>query len=158
MLSFVRDYWERKRGTRAMPTRHDISPAQLKPQLPHILLVDVIDGGKDFRYRLIGTQLRQFFPGDPTGRVMSEVLAPFGAASVEATLGSYRGVMQKRAPMRITGSGSWFAQSPKYFDSMLTPLSDDGETINMIFGAFLFEWDNDGQYQPGGQMMGLMTR
>ncbi|MBI3676728.1 MAG: PAS domain-containing protein [Proteobacteria bacterium] len=136
VLASVRDYWRGKRGARAMPARRDIAPAQLKQQLPHILLIDVIEGGTDFRYRLIGTYLRQFFPADPVGRLMSEVIAPFGASSVEATLDAYRGVIEKRAPVRVTGSGAWYAQNPKYFDAMLAPLSDDGEAVNMIFGAF----------------------
>ena len=159
MLAFVRDYWLAKRGSRTMPGRLDISPAQLKSQLPHILLIDVIDGGADFRYRLTGTQLRPFFPNDPVGKLMSQAIEPFGAASVEATLATYRAVIRKREPMRVTGSGAWFAQNPKYFDAMLAPLSDDGETVNMIFGAFLFDWDSEGLYQPGlGQIFSLMTR
>ena len=160
MLASVRDYWSKKCGARAMPARQDISPAQLKAQLPHILLIDVVEGGADFRYRLIGTYLRQFFPVDPVGRLMSEVIAPFGASSVQATLEAYRGVMRKRAPVRISGSGAWYAQSPKYFDAILAPLSDDGEAVNMIFGAFLFEWDSTGQYQyqPHASLLALMTR
>jgi hypothetical protein len=47
-LSFVRDYWLDRRGARSMPGRNDISPAQLKAQLPYLLLADVVDGGRIF--------------------------------------------------------------------------------------------------------------
>jgi hypothetical protein len=160
VLNFLRAYWLNKRGERRLPSRHDISPAELKSQLPFVLLIDVVEGGEDFRYRLTGTYLRQFFPADPVGRLMSQVLAPFGTSSVQATLEAYRRVMRASAPVRITGSGAWYAQNPKFFDAMLAPLSDDGETVNMIFGAFLFEWDEKGQYQyvPSAPLFGLMTR
>jgi hypothetical protein len=146
-LSFVRDYWLTRRGGRSMPRRSDISPAQLKAQLPHILLADVIDGGADFRYRLVGTELLRFFYAEPSGKQISKVLAPFGEATVEGTLASYRGVMERRAPVRITGAGAWYGQEPKLFDAYLAPLSDDDVTINMILGTFVFEWDREHQFR-----------
>jgi hypothetical protein len=151
----VRDYWLAKRGARSMPSRSDISPAQLKSQLPHILLADVIDGGADFRYRLVGTELGRFFYSEPSGKLMSEALVPFGEATIEATLASYRGVLARRAPVRITGAGAWLGQEPKLFDAYLAPLSDDDVTINMILGTFVFEWDREHQFrQPRGPRQG----
>jgi hypothetical protein len=147
VLSSVRSYWLSKCETGSMPRRSDISPAQLKVQLPYILLADVVDGGKDFRYRLIGTQLTQFFPANPSGKLMSETLTPFGEATVAATLESYRNVAQRLAPMRLSGSGSWFGQDPKHFDAFLAPLSDDGTTVNMILGVFIFVWDQEHQFR-----------
>ena len=147
VLSSVRDYWNEKRGARTMPSRSDISPAQLKSFLPYILLADVVDAGKDFRYRVVGTQLREFFYFEPTGKLMSEALAPFGRETVGATLAGYRAVIERRAPMRLTGSGSWYGQNPKYFDALLAPMSDDGEAANMILGTFIFVWDHAHQFQ-----------
>ena len=148
VLAFVRDYWQAKRGSRAMPARNDISPAQLKTQLPHILIADVIDGGVDFRYRLVGTQLRGFFQSEPSGKLMSEVMAAFGDRTSVAALGAYRSVVEHRAPLRLTGAGSWFGQKTKLFDAYLAPLSDDGTIPNMVLGTFVFEWDHDQQFQP----------
>jgi hypothetical protein len=141
VLAFVRDYWHRSRGQRAMPGRQDISPAGMKPYLRHILLVDVIEGGRDFRYRLVGDEAQRFFASNPTGRLMSEALAPFGKDTVEATLGVYRAVDERRAPLRIRGPGAYFAQGAKLCDALLTPLSDDGIDANMILGTFTFVWD-----------------
>jgi hypothetical protein len=148
VLAFVRDYWQAKCGSRIMPARNDISPAELKTQLPHILLADVVDDGADFRYRLVGTYLRGFFRAEPSGKLISETIAPFGAETRRATLDAYRTVIARRAPMRLTGGGSWFDQTPKLFDAYLAPLSDDGVTANMVFGTFVFEWDRDHQFQP----------
>lgn len=148
VLSSVRDYWNEKRGDRLMPSRSDISPAQIKPFLPYILLADVIDHGKDFRYRVVGTELREFFYFEPTGKLISDAIAPFGVETVQATLAGYRAVVERRALMRITGAGSWYGQNPKYFDALLAPMSDDGETPNMILGTFVFVWDHEHQFVP----------
>ena len=144
-----------------MPSRGDISPAHIKAQLPHVLLVDVVDGGENFRYRLIGDQLAQFFHFNPTGKLMTEVIAPFGDETVEATLTSYRGVVARRGPVRLTGSGSIYGQDPKHFDAFLAPLSDDGAAVNMIIGTFVFLGIppiRSGRHRPLGKRTTLQTQ
>lgn len=148
VLAFVRDYWLAKRGARMMPGRNDISPAELKTQLPNVLLADVVEMGSDFRYRLVGTRLRAFFQTEPSGKLMSEIIAPFGDKTLEATLEAYRAVVAHRTPMRLTGGGVWFGQKTKLFDAYLAPLSDDGMEPNMVLGTFVFEWDRDQRFQP----------
>jgi hypothetical protein len=149
ILVAVHDYWNEKRGTRAMPSRDDISPTQfIKPHLSHILLADVVDGGTDFRYRLVGTQLREFFYDEPSGRLMSEVIAPFGEETMRLTLETYRGVVERCAPVRLSGAGSFYGQDPKRFDALLAPLSDDGVAVDMILGSFVFTWDHEHVFHP----------
>lgn len=143
LLGFVRHYWDNRRGARPMPSRQDIVPSDMRAHLRHILIADVVDGGRDFRYRLIGTELQRYFSGNPSGKLMSEALAPFGQETVTRTIATYRWVVERRAPLRICGSGSLYNQDAKTFDALLTPLSDDGAVPNMIFGTFLFEWALD---------------
>lgn len=131
-----------------MPGRGDIAPGQLKRQLPDILLADVIDGGADFRYRVVGTRLSEFFAFDPSRKLMSVALAPFGELTVQRTIATYRAVADRRAPLRITGSGSIYGQDPKHFDAWLAPLSEDGAIVNMILGTFVFVWDFAHQFRP----------
>lgn len=140
-LAFVRAYWQRQRGTATMPRRKDISPADMRAYLRHVLLADVIDGGADFRYRVVGTELQRYFKGNPTGKLMSEALAAFGPDTVRRTIQTYASAVAHRAPLRIRGAGVLYGQSAKLFDAVLTPLSDDGETPNMILGTFEFMWD-----------------
>ena len=56
----------------------------------------MIDGGQDFRYRLVGSELQRYFAGNPTGKLMSDALAPFGAETVSRTITSYRSVVQRK--------------------------------------------------------------
>ena len=142
--AFVREYWRVQRGAASMPRRRDIAPADMKAYLPHILLADVVRGGEDFRYRVVGSQLQRYFSGNPTGMLMSDALMVFGTDAVSRTIQVYRTVIERKAPLRIRGAGSIYSQNAKMFDALLAPLSDDGENANMVLGTFVFEWDFTG--------------
>src|SRR5437899_636035 len=63
-------YWARKRDGTLLPGRAAISPHEMRPWLGYLLLMDVVEGGRDFRYRLHGTQLVQLFGVDLTGQLV----------------------------------------------------------------------------------------
>jgi len=140
LLRDVWNYWNLKRGSRLMPSRRDINPAEFKSQVAHVLLVDVLSNAQDFRYRLIGSKLARHFPTDVTGMTFRAALASYGDASIAATVQVYRTVALGRAAAHIKGPGGWFGQESKVFEAILLPLSDDGKHANMIFGAFYFDW------------------
>jgi hypothetical protein len=139
-LRAIKTYWDEKRGARRMPARADINPSELKTSLRQVLLVDVLPGADDFRYRLLGSRLRPYFPVEATGQTMRAALAPFGTTTVEGSLEVYRTVVAQRAPLRVAGPGDNFAQPSKFFEAMLLPLGETDDAVNMIFGAFEFDW------------------
>ncbi len=47
-------YWQSLRGTRRFPPRHALSTREMAPFLRHVALIQVLDGGKDYRFRLVG--------------------------------------------------------------------------------------------------------
>jgi hypothetical protein len=70
-------YWIEKRGNRLMPSRRDIDPTEIpRKVLPNLQLIDVIDGGARFRYRLIGTATVDAYGEDFTGRYADEMFPP----------------------------------------------------------------------------------
>jgi hypothetical protein len=71
-LRHLLDYWNRLRGTRAMPARSELDPKQIRRSLRYVHIYDIVEGGEDFRARLVGTSV---FPGldeDQTGKLVSE--------------------------------------------------------------------------------------
>jgi hypothetical protein len=64
-------YLDGKRGTRPFADRADINPAEILPFLPHIIILDVIDGGEDFRVRVFGTALVELMHEERTGQLVS---------------------------------------------------------------------------------------
>jgi len=73
------DYWLAKRGSRTMPARADLEPAEIKKLLPMMVLVDVTADARRFVYRLVGTQEAAERGSDPTGKTVAEAF--FGALS-----------------------------------------------------------------------------
>lgn len=65
-------YLERKRQDRPLADRGDISPAEIAPLLPHLVVLDVVDGGADFRVRIWGTGLVDLMREERTGQLVSE--------------------------------------------------------------------------------------
>jgi hypothetical protein len=92
-------YWHAKRDGRAMPGRGDLAPSEMKAYLPRLHIYDVIDGGRDFRIRLMGTRLSSGWRRDPTGALVSEQEDKGFARRVPRILNK---VLSTRAPVRFT--------------------------------------------------------
>lgn len=139
VLRFLRDYWESKRAGRAMPARADIRPSEMKEHLGWVILVDVLPDFSDFRYRTIGSRVSQYFLQDSTGKLMSEAFSDYGPAAVGAVLAVHRKSARDRVVVRSRGGAGWLGRSFLDFDSLYLPLSEDGETANMILSGFTFD-------------------
>jgi hypothetical protein len=137
-LAFLRDYWEKKRGDRKMPSRADIRPSELREHLAWVIMADVLPGGQDFRYRLIGTLVTEYFLTEATGKTVSESFAKLGPAVTHAVLAVMRTTAKECAPIHAYGDADAFATGYEAFDAIFLPLSDDGETANVILHAFVF--------------------
>ncbi len=67
------DYWNAKRGTRAMPSRAEIVPTELGEHLANLVLIEVGHQPLRLRYRLIGTAITKAMECDNTGRYYDEI-------------------------------------------------------------------------------------
>jgi hypothetical protein len=136
-LRSIYRYWDGKRAGRAMPSRADIDPADLKPHLPQIVLLDVEPDPLRFRYRLVGTEVTRVRRGtsksDPTGTYVDEVTHHQGTLAV---LAHYRRVVTERKPSLDHGD---YAPDPDRpwarFTRLVMPLSRDGKTVDMLLVA-----------------------
>jgi hypothetical protein len=76
-------YWLRQRGASSMPRKRDIDPTEISPKiLPKMQIIDVLDGGARFRYRLVGTALVEANGRDYTGQYPEELLSEDRASFV----------------------------------------------------------------------------
>jgi hypothetical protein len=124
----VLEYWEQKCAGRRMPSRADIDPLDLPHLLPRVTLVDVVDDERRYVYRLAGTKEVEIRGFDPTGK---SVLEAFFANSAEEALANYDTVCATRAPLYVVDpfqTGDRFVSE----EDLFLPLSNDGETVNMI--------------------------
>ena len=123
-------YWLQRAGTRAMPARADLDPIEMpKPALKDMGLIAVVDGGGDFRYRLVGTHNVNRMGLDITGRLASEV---YQGQYRDFLLAIYREVLVRRSCILSVGEFTIAGPSNLSTTRLLMPLSADGTTVGMI--------------------------
>jgi len=138
------EYWQQKRGDQRFPARVEFDFPDLKPWLGHLILMDVIEAGADFRYRLIGTHITSFLNRDLTGKLVSQ--SDYSGAR-DTVMDSFRAPVRRQGPVFRSGRVVWSGdQSWHSYDSVHAPLSEDGETIDMTIGVIFF--GQDGRDHP----------
>ena len=126
-------YWDTRRGERAMPQRRDFDPIDLPKHLPGIILIDVEgideDGIGIYRYRVVGTAEVSNRGYDPTGKLVTE--GYFGP-SLPEVVDDYETVRQTRS--FLYEPIEFIADDYKVIDelSIVLPFSEDGETVSQI--------------------------
>jgi hypothetical protein len=129
-------YW-RGLATVRLPGRADIDPIEIgAPLLPHVFLADVLDGGRRFRWRLIGTHIVTHAGTDDTGKDFELSIAPAMRATI---IGHYRKVVLSR--QRLCHRGSFTGRDGRAYryQRLLLPLATDGESVDMILGGAVFD-------------------
>ncbi len=66
-------YWQGKRRDGALPRRAALDPAEIPRLLPNLILKEVRREPWDFRYRLVGTNVREHSRANWTGKWMTEI-------------------------------------------------------------------------------------
>ena len=124
-------YW-RSLGS-DLPDRRAVDPAAMRGLLPYTFLVDVLAGGSDFRYRLIGTNIVAHTPSDNTGRLLSEIAVQGTQRQLSALYASVaegrRARFQRIAYRTRLGLRSWY-------ETVVCPLADGeaGSAVDRLIG------------------------
>jgi hypothetical protein len=129
-------YWVGKLAGRAMPRRRDIDPTEIPALLPYVALIDVLPDADDFRYRLIGSEVRDLASDDHTGRRFSDIAANIpGSTFWDDCRETVRTRLpQWRSPLYI-GAKRWL----KNCENLLLPYSEDGSQVSLILEVISFE-------------------
>jgi hypothetical protein len=139
-LSTLHGYWTARRGNRPMPARTDIDPVDLKPLLPVLILIDVVLDARRYVYRLVGTREVEMRGADPTGKAVAEA---YYGETAEDTLYYLERVVRERQPVLYRGTYRPFSTRIQREDVLFLPLSQDGETVNMIMVLGHIDWVKD---------------
>jgi hypothetical protein len=121
-------YWDAKRGDRPMPARADIDPAELRGLLPHLTLIERVEGG--FRYRLVGSKVVQDLGREMTGTMVGSHVTPpeYG----RALCAIYEQVCDGGKPIFTTGEYRSPSQLVHTVSRLLVPLGPAGGAANMV--------------------------
>jgi hypothetical protein len=124
------DYWEERRGDRAMPSRPKIDALSIPYILGHIALFDVLPGPR-FKVRLQGSELSWWVRQELTGAPLEALAQPELCGLAQNRLGA---VVAKRTPTHWIGDhdldGVW-----RHYEALLLPLSSDGENVDVVLAA-----------------------
>lgn len=133
-LSELVSYWRAKHVDGRLPKRSDIDPAEIKAHLPYMFMIDVVDGGREYRFRLIGTELAVINGRDSTGKTFAEVYGKDERhlAMMREVVGS---AVATRQPVRTAGKMFWRPDRAFYpVEGLILPLSSDGKTVDVLLG------------------------
>ena len=119
-----------------MPSRADIDVLDLRYVLGNIMLVDVIEGSPPrFRIRLHGSNLSERAGYELTGKMLDELPESEFRKQVRerwteaATTGE---------PRHCDRNLHVFDSRSSHYESIVLPLSADGETVNMELVALIY--------------------
>lgn len=151
VLAFFLDYWKAKRARHALPLRESFVPREVRGNLQWVASADV--EGDDFRYRVVGTSVTNYFLADGTGKTAREAFADADAGLRDGILWLMHRACELRQPIRVTGPSSrWKSTFYPAYDTLYLPYSSDGETADRVVTVFTF--DRDRMYlRPSASMV-----
>jgi hypothetical protein len=132
-LRFLTTYWHGLAGAGDLPHLKQIDPFALRPALGYVMLLDLVDGGRDFRYRLYGTMIASIAGVDMTGKLLSE--HPTDHYAVEFALASYRAAMQRREPLYTERHPVGAVHATRWQRVALPLVGDDGKVNRFLAGT-----------------------
>ncbi len=146
-LKVILEYWEKARGDKFAPKYgSEFCLEDIPPEIvPCCTVVDVIDGGEDFKYRFWGTRNVTVKGFEMSGRLVSE-----NEQEEFVTYGliQFSEVMRRKTPTAFYYLKEYKNLQDRKFVSVRFPLSDDGKTIDKIFS-----WQNlVGEAEQSAQM------
>ena len=135
--AFFLDYWRSKLRGRNYPLIADFVPKEVRAHLRSVVLIDALPDYSDFRYRLVGSSVCEYFLANATGKTVSEAFESERVARGIASV--YRRVCELEKPLRVTGppitvSDVFF---PAY-DCLYLPYSSDGRRVDRLVNTFAF--------------------
>tara|TARA_R110000868_G_scaffold42158_23_gene143106 strand:+ start:1092 stop:1673 length:582 start_codon:yes stop_codon:yes gene_type:complete len=141
IIEFVQ-YLSRRCGTDGIPDRSHINPAEILPLLPHMMILDIVDDGEDFRVRVFGTGLVTLLGEERTGMLASE----FGAKSIIANdfkemrsrwLAIFRKALTENGAAHFKAPTVSPDRSYMHYHGMITPITNGTDKISQLVGMMI---------------------
>jgi hypothetical protein len=125
-LKFLLEYWLDATRVFGAPSIGMIDPVRLAPALGYILIVDVVDGGRDFSYRLFGSFISTVSGFDMTRKPLSQ--HPASSYIREFSIALYRAIMVRKEPA-WTFYGPAMAINTTAWERIVLPLVDEAGAV-----------------------------
>lgn len=127
-------YWNEIRGTRNMPNRADLRPADMKKFIAHFGLAEVRDaqdGQRQYFVRLAGARIEEVY-GPRSQKNLLDGLTPDMAMRWRAPFDL---TVERALPLRTCGRVGYEEKFWLEFEELYAPLGDGGTRPTMIYYA-----------------------
>ena len=131
-LAELLQLWEGRCKDGRLPGRRDFDPFDLKKFLGRIVLFDVLEEPRRYRFRLVGTDWVLRFGLDPTNTLVDDFPRVQSRPFINQILGK---IVDGRVPLWVRRAilieGRYY-----HYGMLLMPLSADGRAIDMVMAGF----------------------
>lgn len=122
-------YWESLCGDRKTPLRSDFDPIDIPQVLADVVFVDVVDGGADFRFRVIGENARSALFENYTGQLLSSL--PH-VESDGPLMQSLRSAVESGRPVRNPIEYVGPQKDFRKLDAIILPLANEAGEVTYL--------------------------
>jgi hypothetical protein len=126
-IALVLRYWNSLRRGPRLPRRSEIDPGEMKAALPNVMITAISYQPFRVLYRLVGTEVVQWARADFTNRYADELI--FDEEGRDWS-DYYRAAVEARKPAYALIDWIERDRPPLWAESLICPLSEDGETID----------------------------
>jgi hypothetical protein len=124
-------FWDVKRGAQPMPACAAIDAVELWAWLGNLMLIEVTAPG-EFRYRVYGTGLAEYYGRDLTGKTTAALRPEVRALVCQ----EYAAVCQSAQPLLVTHTRR-VRDQPMVVEKLILPFSGDGTSVaRLLAGAY----------------------
>ncbi|RMF08140.1 MAG: PAS domain-containing protein [Alphaproteobacteria bacterium] len=131
-LRAVLDHWTSCKENTDIPLRKNVNPAAIVRHLPYVGMVDVLEDGKDFRFRLLGNDIGQLVGSGSSKRLLSEYPNRRGRDQMAEL---FKACLDYRQPVYSHGTLEHYDRAFTTFKTLCLPLSEDGQTVTTLLCA-----------------------
>lgn len=131
LLRDLYDYWAARVTRQHLPSRAQLDPVDIPHLLSSLVLIDVEDRPRRYRYRLVGTRIVDWFKRDFTGCYLGDM----GNVGQDDELlhRCYSEAVDARAPLVDLNCTPHFDRPYRSYERLILPLEDHAtQRINML--------------------------
>ncbi len=131
-LASLLRYWESLRKDHKLPFSRQVDPYDMQLDLGHVMLMDVLDHGYDFRYCVYGADIARRYGRDMTGWKTSAI----GQGNYIASffLAGYKAVVQKQMPLFTRHVPPPWVNVQEWHRLILPLAGEDGAVSRLLVG------------------------
>ncbi len=130
------EYWDKIRRGAHLPSRSDFDPLAIPHALPYVGLIDIIEPGPQFRYRLIGTKMPAYAGQRLEGQLVDEHKTPAYAAYLSCV---YELPYRFHQPVFIRECAEFGEGLEDCYSRLILPMAHDRNMPDMLLISIICE-------------------